>query len=369
MKVIHMTSALDGGGVERLLFDYYSNLDHENVRFDFIKVDSPVGILERHLLEMGSSIFSLPPMKDNLIKYCRVLRRILRDGQYDVIHCHGGYKACVALYIAKKCKVPIRIAHSHAFGIREHSVHRVFRKLMTFFTKRNATALFACGEEAGKWMWGKQEVASGHVYLMRNAICTNCFSYDSSLHTYLKSGFGLDGKYVIGCVGRLCYQKNQEFLLEAFAEVKKIIPCATLVLIGGGPAESNIRAKIEALGLSLNNDVYLLGVRDDVKSLYNLFDLYVLPSNWEGLPVSLIEAQANGLPTIVSALITKEARLLPNSICIPLEKMKWVDAIVGFFESNSQRIQNASSIVRENGYEIKDEAFKLQCEYLKLMEK
>ena len=358
MKVLQMTSALDGGGIERILFDYYAHMDHDQVQFDFVKVDPEEGILEKPLREMGCHIYAIPPMRQNHKEYCEILTRILQEGQYDVIHCNGGYRAAEALRIAKKAGVPMRLAHAHTAGGPETSVQKLERKIATMFVKHYATHLFGCGEMAAKWMWGAGAISGQKATVVHNAIRTERFRYDPLVRAQYRRELDLEGKFVLGHVGRLSFPKNHEFLLRAFAEAVKKSPDLVLLLIGRGELEAEVVHQIEAL--HLQNHVRLMGVRDDIPQLLNALDLFVMPSRWEGLPVALVEVQANGLPALVSDTVTQEIQINENVKYLPLEEGVWANEMS---EAQENRISDGAERVKMAGYDIQTEAAKLQGMY------
>lgn len=358
MKILHMSSSLDGGGVERLLFDYYTHMDRKNIQFDFVKVCSKEGILEQPLKKMGSNIFEIPPLRDGYGEYSKYLRSILKHGHYDAIHSHGGYRALFALRIAKQERVSIRIAHSHMAYIPESIKEHVVRKISTFFIKRYATHLFACGKDAAFWMWGRKACTSGKVHIMTNAIDTERFKYSEEKRDKIRAELRLEDKFVIGNVARFSYQKNHEFLIRAFYKVRKIRKNAILLLIGRGELEENIKKQVSVLGL--NDSVIFMGVRNDVPEILNAMDVFVLPSMYEGLPVTLIEVQANGLPVLVADTVTKEICINNNVAYVPLNVNCWVNAICS---STNTRINNSAELVKIAGYDINDEADSLSNAY------
>ena len=298
MRVLEITSELDGGGVDRLLYDYCSRLA-DIIHFDFVVTSKFKGILEEPLEDLGFSIYHISQLRDSYKEHCEQLNNIMKKNHYDIVHDHSGYKAAPNLKIAKKNGVKGRIAHAHIAFVPETKKQMLKRIMATPLTKMEATELFACGIDAGKWMWG-----SSTDYIMKNAIDTNRFLFNIEKRNALRKYYNVEDRFIIGNVARMSYQKNHEYLVHVFHELKKIKSNAFLVLVGQGELEEDIKRQVVDLGLA--SDVLFMGVRNDVPDLLNMFDVFVLPSRYEGLPVSLVEVQANGLPAFVSSAVTKE---------------------------------------------------------------
>lgn len=327
IKVLHMTSELDGGGVDRILYDYCSRMLPE-IKADFLVSASEEGILEAPLRKMGCHIFHIPKIRDGIAKRRKCTEEILANNHYDIVHDHSGYKAGLLLASAKHLGVPCRVAHAHIANIPETLIAHAKRLVSTSYTLNNATHLFACGEDAAKWMWSERRFAQEKVHIMPIAVDTAKFRYSQMVRKAVRGELGLDDAFVIGNVARFSAQKNHARLLSIFSSIKKIRPDARLLLVGKGELLES--AKFLVQEMSLESSVIFLGVRGDVDRLLNAMDVFVLPSLYEGLPVSLIEVQANGLPLITSEMVTKEALLLPTSLSLPLEASddEWAQRIV-----------------------------------------
>lgn len=340
MKVLEITSELDGGGVDKLLFDYCSRIIPD-IEFDFVVTSKFEGILEKPLKELGCKIYHVAQFRENYKLHVKQMKKILLEGHYDVIHDHSGYKAATNLRLAKKMGVKGRIAHSHMAFIPETTKAKIERYLFTPLTKFYATELFACGNDAARWMWGKSK-----AYIMTNAIDPDAFAFNPETRTRLREELGLENKFVIGNVARFSYQKNHEFLVRVFNEVSKHRDDAVLLLIGRGELFDEVKQQVHSL--NLDSKVIFLGVRDDVPDLLNCMDLFVLPSRFEGLPVTLVEVQANGLSSLVSECVTKEIHLNDNLYYLPVDEKTevWRDFI------DNIGIQRIQSKVKKSKYDL-----------------
>lgn len=365
VRVLHEVANLDGGGVARLLHDYYSNMDHSKIQFDFlISDDIENGILEKPFKEMGCTIYKIPSLKKDMKLRLKKIDEIIKNGNYDVVHSHISARSCFILSKAKKYGVKNRYVHSHIAYQNISKLKRFVDKLFLAYAKTLATQLFACGEDAGKYMWGEKAVSLGKVKVMRNAVDTSAFKFDKTVRENYRKELGLEDKKVIGIVGRLDYQKNHNFLLDVFSEIEKAEPDKyKLLLIGRGPYEQRLKEKAEMLKISKNVD--FIGIRSDVSKLINAVDVFVLPSFYEGLPVVLVEAQSNGVLEVVSDTITKEMEVTDLISFLPLNQtpLEWANVIRKEIDREVARDKYAQ-VVKEAGYDIKCESKKMQDFYL-----
>lgn len=339
IRVLQVLPALDGGGVDKLLADYCMHMDPD-IQFDFAVSAEYEGILEAPLRSRGCAIYHLAQNQVNPKLRFNQLQKIIKDNSYSIVHDHTGYRGVLTLLAANLANTECRISHSHISHIPETSSERAVRFVCTAVAKLLATHLFACGEEAAKWMWGKQSWAQRKVHIMPNAIQMQNYTFSQKERDEVRHKLGLENKFVVGNVARLSEQKNHRFLLEIFKEVKARNKDALLLLIGRGELMDAIR--LHAKQLDIENDVLFLGVRKDVPSLLNAMDVFVLPSKYEGLPVVLVEAQSNGLPIVLSSIITSEAQLpcVCNRISLDKSPEVWAEAVINARRADSVWAQN-----------------------------
>ena len=232
------------------------------------------------------------------IAYLRQLLAIMGKEKYDVIHVHcNSATAVVELCAAKMAGIPIRLVHAHTSKGKYPLLHYLLRPLMC----KLMTQGLACSELAGKWMF------TGEYTTIYNGIDIEKYQFDETVRNAYRTEMSLTDKFVIGHVGYMATEKNHEFLIKVFSEIHSSNPKAVLMLLGDGRLRASIEKQITDLGL--NENVMMLGRRSDADKLYQTMDAFVLPSLWEGLPVSLIEAQTAGLPCVASATITKQANI------------------------------------------------------------
>ena len=285
-------------------------------------------MLEDPLIECGFRVYHIVPMRKNRKQHFAQLAKIFKENKYDAIQDHGGYKAFLNFRIAKKYGVKVRIAHSHQANVKESYTQKFIRNVSSWLTKLYSTQLASCGIDAGVWMWGKRIFDKGLVHVVPNAIDISSFLFSNCIRTRIKKEMGLENKIVIGNIARFSEQKNHSFLIDVFEKIHQKNKNFILVLVGGGDLLTDIRNYVEEKGLS--KFVIFLGVKNNVHELLNVFDLFVLPSVFEGLPVSIVEAQANGLPCILSDTITQEVKVNENVYYISLENGSscWCDYIL-----------------------------------------
>lgn len=308
-----------GGGVESVVMNYYRHIDHNKIQFDFICDEDSTNIPYDEIEKLGGKVILCPPYQ-KLPKYLKFLKQLFREKKYRIVHSNINTLSVFPLYAAKKAGVPVRIAHSHSTSNPREWKKNLMKNALRPFSKVWATDYFACSELAGRYLFGDKTFDKGEVKVIRNAIDIDEFKFDPEARKKLRKEIGIkEDDFAIGHAGRFVEQKNHRFLIDVFAEVKKEKPNAKLVLVGQGPLYGEIKEKVKAL--NLENDVFFLGRRNDINKLYSVFDIFCLPSLYEGLPVVGVEAQTNGVPCIFSDNITKEA-LFNNSKMLKLEEIQ-----------------------------------------------
>lgn len=362
IRVLQEVATMDAGGVERLLYDYYTHLNTREIAFDFVIFDrEKEGIFEKPLKEMGCRFHCVPRLKGFGLSYIRALWKILKGGNYQVVHAQRGSRSFFVLFLAWAARVPVRIAHSHlAFepdaNIVKHLKTVVFKRLCRIF----ATDLFACGDDAARFMWGTDNPEK--VHKMPNAIDTKRFQKALDNRDEIRRKLGIANKFVLGTVARIDIQKNPMYLLNVAHSVMQSGKNAVLLYVGSGPMAEEVRKRAHELGL--DDFVRFLGVREDIPELLAAMDLFLLPSVFEGLPVTLIETQASGLPALVSDRVTREMDKVGLIRFLPLDEDMscWTNAILES-NANENRCLYAQKML-EAGYDISDQAQKLGAFYL-----
>lgn len=355
---------MNRGGIESYMMNYYRHFDRNRVQVDFVVHNAGgFGYYDEKIKAMSGRIYVLPQKSKHPLTYISKLKQVIRSGDYKIVHTHMDAMGAWVLKAAKECGVPVRIAHSH------NTQHLTTNPLKLYFLEkarqniyRYATHRMACSEAAGKWLFGNDS-----FQVVRNAIDVDKFKFDPDMRKQIRKEYGIgDDVFLIGHVGRFDTQKNHTFLIDVFAQVVKQYPNCKLMLIGEGVLQELIIGKVKNMGL--NDFVVMTGVRDDANKFYNAFDLFVLPSLFEGLGVVGIEAEMNGCDCLFSDVITREVDISGASRFVPLNKKEWAGRIVDFIGNHKERGE-ATFDLAASGYEIGREAQTLQQLYIDLWNK
>lgn len=362
IRVLHCISNLDRAGIETMLMNYYRHMDHEKVQFDFLCNKTKPGSYDKEVLEAGGRIYHTPglnPLK--FFQYQKYMSELFRrHPEYRIIHVHNGALGVYALYGARKNGIPWRIFHAHGANIA-FDLKWPLKMLCKTQLKRNCNLYWTCGEKAAECYFGERIVRQKKCLTIRNAIDTKRFSFSPEIREKIRRQMGLEEAFIIGHIGRFMAQKNHDFLIDIFREIRRIEPKAVLVLLGDGELQEKIRRK--ARSLAVGHCTLMMGNVDNAWEWYQAFDAFVLPSVWEGLPVVGIEAQAANLPCFFSDSITEEVKITENAAFISLKKKpeEWAKIIVQGAKGRSRK--DVSGTIAGAGYDIGIEARKLQKYY------
>lgn len=288
IRVAQVIGKLMAGGVESVVYNYYRHIDHQKVQFDiFYDADSTVEP-PQDLIDMGARFYRIPPYQ-NLPAFIKALTRHFKKNQYTIVHAHLNTLNVFPLCAAWLARIPARICHNHSTAGKGERKN-ILKYMLRPFAKIFPTHYCACSVYAGKWMFGDKFYDSGKVRLIRNAIDLKKFTFNQDIRDRVRLELGLTDNFVLGHVGRFCYQKNHEFLIRIFHQVYLQNPKARLLLVGDGELKEQVMEQVSKLGLE--QAVLFLGVRNDVEKLMQAMDVFVLPSRYEGLGIVALEAQA-----------------------------------------------------------------------------
>ena len=366
--VVGMTSTV--GGVENFLMAYCGRMDRKRVRFDFLSRYEDAAFADKRR-EIGKT-YVIPRRSEDPVKYYRAIRAFFEQHakEYDVIwdnECM--FSDMTPLKLAAEYGIPVRIAHSHnpqnsdpsLKGKGRGVLHRIQRRTMA----RYANVLWACSEESAKWACPAMDLP---FTIVPHAIDAADYRFDAVTRAEVRAHYGLEDCLVVGHVGRLHYQKNQTFLLEAFARLHQREPRARLVLVGDGPNLLSLEAK--AVDLGVENEVLFLGMRDDVPRLLQAFDMYVMPSRFEGLGMAAVEAQAAGLPCLLSDAFPKAAAITDRvEFLAPEDHDVWAEHMLDTLEGlpEGPRPDTIHEITR-SGHELSEAAERLTQRFEQLVQ-
>lgn len=364
IRVASVIGRYIGGGVEAVTINYYRNIDKNKVQLDFICDEDSTNIPYEEIEKMGGKVIIIPSYSKPF-KYHKALKRVLKEGNYKIIHSNINTLSVFSLFAAKCAGVPVRIAHSHSTTNKKEKKKNLMKQILRPFSKVFATDYMCCSELAGRWLFGNKEYDKGNIYLLNNAIDLDKFKYNESLRKKKRKELGIkDDTLVIGHIGRFVAQKNHDFLIDIFNEIHKKNNNSILLLAGQGPLMEDIKNKVK--DLNLEDSVKFLGQRNDANELYQAFDVFLLPSLYEGLPVVGVEAQAAGLLCYLSDDMTKETKVLDITKFMSLNNTpeEWADNILDDVKKY-KRIDTSKEMTAKN-FNIKEEAKKLEKYYLNL---
>lgn len=367
IRVLHILNCLSFGGAEAFLMDVYRNIDRDKVQFDFM-LRSAVKNQQEFIDEItsyGGKIYILPEYPNQILDNYRKLESFFKEHskEYKAVHVHANALIYVKpLKVAKKYKIPCRIIHSHNTRTSKE-LYKYMHYFNRLFIKQFATDYFACSNLAGEWMFNKDS-----FNVVNNGINIDRYVFNPSTREATRKEFNVEDKFVVGHVGRFRKQKNHKFIIDIFNEVHKVNKDAVLLLVGVNfdHTENEIRQKVHRL--NLDDYVIFAGARNDVPNILQAMDVFLFPSLYEGLPITLIEAQAAGLQCIISDTISNQTVVtdLVKVMSLRTPAKEWADQVVTFFK-NTKR-QDMSAAIKENGFDIKTTANKLELFYMSLIE-
>lgn len=307
------------GGVEVFLMNYYRHINKKNIQFDFINHCDSLCFSDE-IESMGGKIYNVENFKKNVFSYYFKMKKIIKENNYEIVHIN--LLSCsniLPIIAAKRCKVKKIIVHSHNNGMPDS----ILKTILHFINKRiitnSANVFWACSDSAGKWMFGNKKYE-----IIKNGIDINKFIYNETDRLIIRRRLNIsESKYVIGHIGRFEIQKNHEFIIDWFDKISKKYSETVLLLVGTGSLFDDINNRVKKLGLE--KKVFFVGVVNDPEKYYSAMDMFMLPSKFEGLGIVNVEAQANGLPCMVSDVVPKEVKLSKNFEFINLnDPEKWI---------------------------------------------
>ena len=352
---------MNRGGAETLIMNLYRNIDRSKVQFDFLTCKE--GVFDKEIEELGGTVYRIPYVNEvGHFGYISSLNNFFSNHHdYQIVHTHLNKMSGLVTRAAKKYGIQYCITHSHNTGGEGSFLAKAYKWYSSLYIPRNTDYQFACSQAAAKWLFGSK---SNNVKLLNNGIEPEMFMYSPEVRKKKRVELGITDQFVIGHVGRFTKQKNHQFLIEIFAKLVKRRPNSILLLCGDGVLRKDIENKVKEL--DIQEKVMFLGVSSDVHQLLQVFDIFLFPSLHEGLPVTLIEAQAAGIPCVISDEITTEVDLGMN--LIKFLKLNSVDKWVQEIESIEVGMREQSDLhhkqLKDRGYDIKTTASWLQDFYL-----
>lgn len=366
IKVAQILGPANAGGVESMIMNLYKNIDRTKVQFDFF-VENTCPIIDQEVIEKLGGKVVIIPKYTKIFHYMKTLKRLFKEGQYDVVHSNVNALSIFPLRAAKKAGIKIRIAHSHSTANKKEWKKTLIKNMLRPFSRVYPTHYFACSELAGKWLFGKKKWNSGQVYLINNAVDLEKFKFDEIKRNEIRKQLNIVDNFVIGHIGRFMQQKNHTFLIDIFHELVKQKPDAKLLLVGDGPLKEQITEKVK--DLHIENNVLFLGLQKRTQDFYQAMDCFLLPSLYEGLPVVGVESQANGLNCFFADTITKETKVNENVkyLSLQLSAKQWADEIISSTNNNINRLLGYENL-KNSQFNISSEAKKLLNKYEEILQ-
>lgn len=361
LKVLQIIGSMNAGGVESFVMSYFREL-HELCEFTFLCFDDSLLIPQEEIESLGGKVIIVPHVK-HLHAFNKALTKVFKENHFDIVHSHLNTLSVFPLRVAKKCKQPIRIAHSHSISSKKEWKRHLAKSVLKTFSKTYSNVYFSCSELTGRYQFGNKAFDKGEVTVIKNAIKTSRFEFNEEYRKEIRNELGLGEKdYVIGTLGRFVDTKNHQYVLKLAKDNQDI----KFIIVGNGPLEVEYNAFLKENNLS-NIQIIVPDQNKEIARYYSAIDMFILPSLYEGFPLSSLEAQVNGLYIIYSESVPKEGFITGYGEFLPITEeglAKWKES----FHKPHPRNNKLADVVRERGYDIKDAAKALYDKYLELLE-
>lgn len=365
IKVLHYIPGFDLGGIESRLLDWYKNIDRSKIQFDVLILTDLDNELVRKIELLGGNVYKINSFSPKtVITFRRDVKNFFKKNHdYSVIHCHSLTTGYFILKEAKKYGISSRIIHSRTTSFNNDEKHPFVKNLMKNKTPLFATDYFACSIEAGEWAFSNKLLRSRKFEVINNGIEAQKFVFNLEKRKELRKSLKLEDKFVIGNVARFSPPKNHEFILKVFSEVLKQNKNSELIFIGEGPTENKIKQM--AKEMDILDNVLFLGRQNNVEDYMQCMDVFLFPSYFEGFGTVAVEAQAAGLPCVVSEGVPKSVDITNLIEHLPLATgpVKWANQILQYKECYERK--NMYTEITKAGFNVETTAKWLEKFYLK----
>lgn len=367
IRILHVVSSLNiNAGMMSVIMNYYRNIDRNKVQFDFLYFAKIKDNHQEEIEKLGGRTFYMPHRSLKPSDQ-RELNRFFREheGEFIAVHCHPIWASIVVARAAKKNGVRHVIQHAHSTKFSEKKISAVRNQFLMLFVGLFATDFIACNDDAN-YLFGKRRAQSGNVFILPNSIQVENYAFDSELRESIRKEYGVKpDTMVIGNVGRLSVEKNQRFIVEVYNQIRQKNPDSKLVIVGEGNYRKGVEDKIKELGLE--NEVLMTGRRYDIKAILSGFDLFIMPSLFEGTPVSALEARTSGLPCLLSDTITKSVDMDGmRYLSLNESAERWAEEAVNFVREWKTHDRCDYSEIEKHGFAIKKNSKLLENYYLNM---
>lgn len=364
VRVLQVIGSLNTGGSQAMIMNLYRSIDRSKVQFDFVIFHNDERMHEEEITKLGGKVYYIPAFNGrNLFSFIQTWKSFFKEHpEYKIVHGHVRSVASIYLYIAKRMG-RVTIAHSHSTSNGE-GVSALVKNIMQFPIRYTTEYMFACSERAGEWLFGSKAIKKDNFKVVANGIDLERFEFDETIRKQTREQLGIsEDTVVIGHVGRFTEPKNHKFLIDIFSEFQNKVPNSKLLLVGDGELMTAIKEKVSEK--NIQEKVIFVGNRSNTEAFYQVMDVFVFPSLWEGLGIVAIEAIANGLAVIASENVPREIALSERVFFLSLNSVdKWVKYLV----DNCYRVDNVSDNKKLQTYDIKQIADGIQEFYLRVVE-
>ena len=363
IRILHVIGSMNRGGAETMIMNLYRKMDREKIQFDFaVHTDAPADY-DAEIVSLGGRIWHCPRFTGmNLFSYRRWWNGFFREhaSEYPIVHGHIGSSAAIYLNAAKKSGL-FTIAHSHSSGT-DHSAKALLYRVFSYPTRHIADWFFACSEAAGIDRFGAEAVNAPNFSILNNAVDASVLCFDPVVRRQVREELGVDDSLIVGHVGRFDTVKNQAFAIRAFQMLLEKDPDARLLLVGEGATKPELESLVSSLELA--DRVIFTGLRTDVDRLLQAMDVFIFPSIYEGLPVTLVEAQCSGLPCVISDAIPPDC-IVTEGLVVQKSlndgPASWADQLL---VCAALERTDRSQEITAHGFDVNDTARKLEDFYL-----
>ena len=352
-RLLCLVSCMNTGGAETFLMKLYRKIDRTKYQMDFGVFTEEESFYDKEIKSLGGNIYHLAPKTKNFFLYKKGLYDLVRSEQYKyVLRITSNAAGFYDLKIAKEAGAKVCIARSSNSSDGESFKVKLINSISRFLYVKYVDVKVAPSDLAAEYTFGKSATTKGEVYYLNNGLDLDVYCFSEERRIRIRKEFDLQHKFIVGHVGRFSRQKNHEFLLDIFHALKKKRQNAVLLLVGNGELKKNIEDRAKALGIA--DSIIFAGIRSDVPDLLSAMDIFVFPSFYEGMPNTVIEAQATGLPCVIADTITREAGVTD---CVRFKSLhdsaeSWADKTLSLFDKDKADRSFYSDKMKNAGYDI-----------------
>lgn len=365
-KILHVVGGMDVGGTETMLMNLYRKVSNE-FEFHFISYYDYKGYYDDEIISLGGKVIRLKKYSElGILRNIKSLIKVIKDdGSYEVVHAHTLFNCGIAMFAARLSGIKIRISHAHTtLDNSEGILKKIYIKLMRSIINIFSTNQLYCSRRAGEYLFGKRYLNDKGTYFPNLIDYPRFIKCKDKEIDYFKKQQQIEDTIVLGHIGRFVEAKNHKFLIKILKTMNEKNINATLLLAGNGYMKEDIKKM--AVEYKVYDKIRFLGIREDIDIVLKAMDVFIFPSIYEGLGLVMLEAQASGIPCVVSEAIQPEADLglgLVTKLSLEENIDKWINEIL---EANNRRIVDKNTIIKafkENGYSIDESITKLKNIY------